>query len=71
MIHDLPPDLPAGTPVDVVFRYDTDGLINVKATLPTCGHKATLRIARASGLSSEDRDKMRDIHQALGLEPND
>jgi molecular chaperone DnaK len=71
VIHDLPPDLPAGTPVDVVFRYDTDGLINVKAMLPTCGHKATLRIDRASGLSNEDRDKMRDIHQALGLDPDD
>lgn len=68
VIHDLPPNLPAGTPVDVVFHYDTDGLINVKAQLPTCGHKASLRIDRASGLSNEDRDKMRDIHEALGLE---
>jgi molecular chaperone DnaK len=71
VIHDLPPNLPAGTPVDVLFRYDTDGLINVKASLPTCGQQATLRIDRASGLSIEERTKMHDIHLALGLEPND
>jgi molecular chaperone DnaK len=71
VVHDLPPNLPAGTPVDVEFRYDTDGLINVKASLPTCGQKADLRIDRASGLSSEERTKMMDIHLALGLDPED
>ncbi len=71
VVHDLPPNLPAGTPVDVEFRYDTDGLINVKASLPTCGHKADLRIDRASGLSNDERSKMMDIHLALGLDPED
>lgn len=71
VIHDLPPNLPSGTPVDVEFRYDTDGLIHVKATLPTCGQEATLRIDRAAGLSSDELDKMRDIHLALGLDPED
>ncbi|MGI9472596.1 MAG: Hsp70 family protein [Rubripirellula sp.] len=71
VIHDLPSNLPAGTPVDVLFRYDTDGLINVKASLPTIGQQASLRIDRASGLSSEERTKMRDIHLALGLDPDD
>ena len=69
VIHDLPPNLPAGTPVDVLFRYDTNGLINVKAS--TCGQQARLRIDRASGLSSKERTKMRDIHLALGLDPSD
>ena len=71
VVHDLPPNLPAGTPVDVEFRYDTDGLINVKASLPTCGQKADLRIDRASGLSNEERAKMMEIHLALGLDPAD
>jgi molecular chaperone DnaK len=71
VVHDLPPNLPAGTPVDVLFRYDTDGLINVKASLPTVGQQASLRIDRASGLSSEEREQMRDIHLALGLDPDD
>ena len=71
VIHDLPPKLPAGTPVDVEFRYDTDGLINVRAWLPKTGQKADLRIDRASGLSHEQRSKMMDIHLALGLEPDD
>jgi molecular chaperone DnaK len=71
VIHGLPPSLPAGTPVDVLFRYDTDGLINVKATLPTVGKQASLRIDRVSGLSGEELSQMRDIHLALGLEPED
>ena len=71
VVHDLPPNLPAGTPVDVLFRYDTDGLIHVKASLPTIGQQASLRIDRASGLSNEERDQMRDIHLALGLDPDD
>jgi molecular chaperone DnaK len=71
VVHDLPPNLPAGTPVDVLFRYDTDGLINVKASLPTVGKQASLRIDRASGMSSAQLDKMRDIHLALGLDPDD
>ena len=71
VIHDLPPNLPAGTPVDVLFRYDTDGLINVKASLPTIGQQASLRIDRSSGLSNEERTKMRDIHLALGLDLDD
>jgi molecular chaperone DnaK (HSP70) len=54
-----------------LFRYDTDGLINVKASLPTVGQQASLRIDRASGLSNEEREQMRDIHLALGLDPDD
>lgn len=71
VIHDLPPQLPAGTPVDVLFRYDTDGLIHVKARLPTIGKQASLRIDRVSGLSGDELSKMRDIHLALGLEPEE
>ncbi len=71
VIHDLPRNLPSGTPVDVLFRYDTDGLISVKASLPTVDQQASLRIDRACGLSNQDRTKMRDIHLALGLELED
>lgn len=68
VIKGLPPNLPAGTPVDVEFRYDTDGLIHVRATLPKTGQEATLEIDRAAGLSDSERDRMRDIHLALGLD---
>lgn len=68
VIHGLPPHLVAGTPVDVAFRYDTDGLIHVEAVLPRTGQKASLTIDRAAGLSDDDRDHMQDILAALGLD---
>ena len=37
LIDDLPANLPRGTPVDVLFRYESDGLITVKGSLPTAG----------------------------------
>lgn len=46
VLGDLPAHLPAGTPVDVTFRYDRDGLMRVEATLPATGQKAAIRIER-------------------------
>lgn len=67
VIDRLPEDLPAGTPVDVSFRYDTDGLIHIEAILPSTGQRSEVTISREAGLSGEERDKMQDIHDALGL----
>ncbi|WP_186776027.1 Hsp70 family protein [Rubripirellula reticaptiva] len=68
VIHGLPPHLAAGTPVDVSFQYDTNGLIHVEAVLPRSGQKASLTIDRAAGLSNEERGEMEDILSALGLD---
>jgi molecular chaperone DnaK len=68
VVRGLPPNLPAGTPVDVEFQYDRDGLIHVKATLPGSGQEASLQIDRASGLSKDEINRMQDIHDALGLD---
>ncbi len=68
VIHGLPPHLAAGTPVDVAFQYDTNGLIHVEAVLPRTGQKASLTINRAAGLSNKERDEMTDILSALGLD---
>lgn len=51
VIQDLPPKLPAGTPVDVAFTYSDDGRLTVRAKLPTLGKTAELNIERSSGLS--------------------
>ncbi len=68
VIHGLPPHLKAGTPVDVSFHYDTDGLIQVKAVLPATGQKANLTINRTAGMTDEVRDAMQDILAELGLD---
>ncbi|MDV6033450.1 MAG: Hsp70 family protein [Phycisphaera sp. RhM] len=44
----LPAQLPAGTPVDVTFRYDRDGLMQVEAKLPATGQQASIQIERHS-----------------------
>lgn len=53
VVQNLPPDLPAGTAVDVAFTYSDDGRLTVKARLPTLGKSAVLVIERASGLSEQ------------------
>ncbi|TWU56779.1 Chaperone protein DnaK [Rubripirellula tenax] len=68
VIHGLPPHLAAGTPVDVSFRYDTDGLIHVEAVLPRTGQRANLTIDRSAGMSDAQRGELADILSELGLD---
>jgi molecular chaperone DnaK len=51
VLRDLPPGLPAGTPVEVAFTYLENGRLEVKARLAESNKEATLTIERESGLS--------------------
>jgi molecular chaperone DnaK len=53
VVRDLPADLPAGTPVEVTFRYGPDGRLTVKARLPRLDKEAISEIERSSGLTAE------------------
>tara|TARA_R110002049_G_scaffold4601_5_gene32052 strand:- start:79673 stop:81358 length:1686 start_codon:yes stop_codon:yes gene_type:complete len=68
-VHDLPPGLPAGTPVDVALKYDRDGIIDAEATVADTGRKACIRIERAAGMTTPQRERWRDqtrqIHRKL------
>ena len=68
VLRDLPPNMPAGTPVDVRFRYDTNGLIFVRAELPATGQSNEIKIDRNHGQNEEELSALRDIHLALGLD---
>jgi molecular chaperone DnaK (HSP70) len=72
VIYDLPRGLPAGTPVDVYFSYDRDGIIEVEALMPKTGSKASIRIERVSGMSPKEREGWRDragaLLETLGLD---
>ena len=46
VLGELPNHLPAGTPVDVTFHYDRDGLMRVQAILPATGQTAAIEIKR-------------------------
>lgn len=53
VIRDLPPGLPAHTPVEVLFRYGQNGRLTVKARVPEINREASSEIERASGLTAE------------------
>jgi molecular chaperone DnaK len=57
VIRDLPPNLPAGTPVEVIFTYDKGGRLTVKARLPKIDREAVLTIERTSGMSEADFER--------------
>lgn len=68
VIRDLPPGLPAGSPVEVVFRYGDDGRLTVKARLPNVGKEAASEIERTSGLTADSlREWNRRIHETGGF----
>lgn len=52
-VKGLPENLPAKTPVQVTFKYGSDGRLTVQASLPTIGKDAEMTIQRAAGLSEE------------------
>jgi hypothetical protein len=62
VVKDLPPGLPAGTPVEVAFRYGEDGRLTVTARLPNQDKEATSEIERVSGMTAE---MLRDWNQRL------
>ena len=57
VVRDLPPTLPAGTPVKVTFRYANNGRLTVKARIPNLEKDAMLEIERQSGLSDKKVDE--------------
>lgn len=51
LIQDLPPELPAGTSVEVFFTYGENGRLTVEGRLPEFKRKAVLTVERTSGLN--------------------
>ena len=50
-ITNLPPNLPAGSPVEITYSYEADGRIKAEARELTGNRTAELEIVRDSGLS--------------------
>jgi len=71
-IQDLPPGLPADTPVEVTFRYGNDGRLTIKARLPGLNREASSEIERTSGLTAETlqawNHRLRSGHGPLRLD---
>ena len=58
-VADLPPGLPAQSPVDVTFPYQADGRLKVRVQVPQTNRQLDTEIVRENGLSKEHMDAWR------------
>jgi molecular chaperone DnaK len=54
-IVDIPPS-PKGSPIEITFRYNTDGILEVYAKHIPSGRKSSATVVRPGGLNQRDRD---------------
>jgi molecular chaperone DnaK len=55
-IHDLPEQLPKGSPIKVTYSFDESGRISVRATDAASGKDASIEVRRRGGLNSSQID---------------
>jgi molecular chaperone DnaK len=58
-VADLPPGLPAKSPVDVIFHYKADGRLKVRVRVPHSERQIDEEIVRENGLNKEHMDAWR------------
>ena len=61
VIRDLPPDLPAGSPVGVKFKYGTDGRLAVTVQVSPKGKPIRQEITREHAFGRDDLDRWRNV----------
>jgi molecular chaperone DnaK len=66
-VRHLPPDLPAGSPVDVLFYYRPNGRLMVRVTVPNTDRRIAAEIIRENSLSKDHLDAWR--HRICGKPP--
>jgi molecular chaperone DnaK len=54
VVQNLPPDLPAGTPIEVEYRYGGNGCVSVSARVPSVRQSASVQIERQLTRDLED-----------------
>ncbi len=67
-IYNLPPNLPAGSPVEVTYSYDKNGRISVKARELTSNKEAETEIVRDSGLEESGVDAFETLASSYTVE---
>ncbi len=58
-VQELPQNLPAKTPVEVLFHYKPNGRLQVRVTVPGMEYQVATEIVRENGLSKEQLDHWR------------
>lgn len=64
----LPQNLPAGSPVEVIYSYDKNGRISVKAKELTSNQSAETQIVRDSGLEESGIDAFETLAKGYSVE---
>jgi len=59
VVKDLPPNLPAGSPVEVTFAYAANGRLSVRVRVSDTSQEVTQEIVRQNGLPQEELDRWR------------
>lgn len=59
VVRDLPRSLPAGTPIEVTFRYESNGRLTVRVSIGDSKTSDQLEITRENSLSDLERDAWR------------
>ena len=67
-IVNLPTGLPAGSPVEVTYSYDSQGRINATARELTGNREASAEIVRDSGINSEEVDLFSALAEEYSVE---
>ncbi|MBN2580157.1 MAG: Hsp70 family protein [Pirellulales bacterium] len=68
-VRHLPTELPAGSPVDVLFHYEPTGRLKVRVIVPGTDRQVTTEIHRENSLSKEHLDGWRQF--ISGQEPTE
>jgi molecular chaperone DnaK len=68
VITELPPGLPAGSPIEVTYSFDQNGRIQVHACDVTGGREARTEIIRAAGLGQKDVGALTGVVADLAVE---
>lgn len=65
-VTQLPANLPAGSPVDVLFHYQSNGRLKVRVSVPGTGSEVETEIVRENSLSKQDLDGWREFITRMG-----
>lgn len=67
-VTDLPPNLPAGSPVEVTYRYDANGRFSAAAKELSTNTEAAIEIVRGSGLDDQGVEAFKTLAQEYDVE---
>ncbi len=70
VLRDLPPGLPKGYPINVIFSYATNGRLNVEAVLSGTQRKVRIELEREHGMTSAQINRWRQIFGGEVGEPS-